>query len=73
VLPAALDLAREIALSAPLAVRATKRAMADGLGWDVRRAAWREAFAQSATVATEDFQEGVAALLEKREPHFTGK
>lgn len=73
VLPAALELARSIAISAPLAVRATKRAMADGLGWEVRRAAWREAFAQSATVATEDFQEGVAALLEKREPRFTGK
>ncbi len=73
VLPAALDLAREIAAGAPLAVRATKRSMADGLDWDVRRAAWREAFAQSATVATADFQEGVAALLEKREPRFTGK
>ena len=73
VLPAALELAREIADSAPLAVRATKRSMADGLGWDVRRAAWREAFAQAATVATEDFQEGVAALLNKRAPRFSGK
>jgi enoyl-CoA hydratase/carnithine racemase len=73
VLPAALELAGEIAASAPLAVRATKRSMADGLGWDVRRAAWREAFAQAATVATEDFQEGVAALLDKRAPRFSGK
>jgi enoyl-CoA hydratase/carnithine racemase len=72
VLPAALALAGEIAASAPLAVRATKRALADGLGWDVRRAAWREAFAQSATVATADFAEGVAALLAKRDPRFTG-
>jgi enoyl-CoA hydratase/carnithine racemase len=73
VLPAALDLAREIAASAPLAVRATKRMLRDGLGWDVRRAAWREAFAQAATVATSDFAEGVAALLEKREPRFGGR
>lgn len=72
VLPTALALAGEIAASAPLAVRATKRALADGLGWDVRRAAWREAFAQSATVATADFAEGVAALLAKRDPRFTG-
>jgi enoyl-CoA hydratase/carnithine racemase len=72
VVPAALDLAREIAASAPLAVRATKRSLAEGLGWDVRRAAWREAFAQAATVATSDFQEGVAAMLEKRPPRFTG-
>jgi enoyl-CoA hydratase/carnithine racemase len=73
VLPAALELAGEIAAAAPLAVRATKRGMVDGLGWDVRRAAWREAFAQAATVGSEDFQEGVAALLEKREPRFAGK
>jgi len=72
VLPAALELAREIAASAPLAVRATKRAIADGLDWDVRRAAWRESYAQAATVTTSDFAEGVAALLEKREPRFSG-
>jgi enoyl-CoA hydratase/carnithine racemase len=73
VLPAALELAREIAASAPLAVRATKRALSDGLDWDVRRAAWRESFAQAATVASDDFQEGVAALLQKRPPRFSGK
>jgi enoyl-CoA hydratase/carnithine racemase len=73
VLPAALELAREIAASAPLAVRATKRCLLDGLGWDIRRAAWREALAQAATVATADFAEGLAALLGKREPRFAGK
>ncbi|HWM84390.1 MAG TPA: enoyl-CoA hydratase-related protein [Kofleriaceae bacterium] len=73
VLPVALDLAGEIAASAPLAVRATKRALADGQDLDVRRAAWREAFAQAATVASADFAEGVAALLDKRAPRFSGK
>jgi enoyl-CoA hydratase/carnithine racemase len=73
VLPAALELAREIAGSAPLAVKATKRAMMEGLGWDARRAAYREAFAQAATVETEDAREGIAALLEKRAPRFAGR
>ena len=72
VLDRAMELAGSFAASAPLAVRATKRALQDGLGWEVRRAAWRESVAQSATLATADFQEGVAALLEKREPRFRG-
>jgi enoyl-CoA hydratase/carnithine racemase len=72
VLPRAREMAAEIATSAPLAVRATKRALYQGLGWEVRRAAWGEAFVQAETLATADFAEGVAALLEKREPHFRG-
>jgi enoyl-CoA hydratase/carnithine racemase len=68
-----MQLAAEIAASAPLAVKATKRAMADGLGWEARRAAYRESFAQAATVDTEDAREGIAALLEKRAPRFTGR
>lgn len=72
VLPAALELAKEIASSAPLAVKATKRAMMEGLGWDARKAAYRESYAQAATVETEDAREGIAALLEKRAPRFSG-
>lgn len=73
VLDAALGLAREIAEAAPAAVRMMKRSLYDGLGWDVRGAALREAYAQAATVDTDDFREGMSALLEKRPPRFTGR
>ena len=72
VLPRAREIAGAIAGAAPLAVRATKRAIYQGLGWEIRQAAWREAFAQAETLQTADFAEGVAALLEKREPRFRG-
>ncbi len=73
VLPRAMDLARAIAASAPVAVRETKRALYRGLGWDPRGAAYLESFAQAESVVTADAAEGIAALLEKREPRFTGR
>jgi enoyl-CoA hydratase/carnithine racemase len=73
VLPRAMELAKEIALSAPIAVRMTKRSLYQGLAWNVRDAAHSEAFAQAVTVPTKDVAEGVAALLEKRLPRFTGE
>lgn len=73
VLPRAMELAAEIAASAPLAVRTTKRTFYRGLGWDIPHAALTEAFAQAESLATADSAEGIAALLEKREPRFTGR
>jgi enoyl-CoA hydratase/carnithine racemase len=73
VLPAAMALANAIAANAPLAVRATKRAIQRGLDLHVRDAARLEAFAQAETVATADAREGIAALLAKRDPEFTGR
>jgi enoyl-CoA hydratase len=67
------ELAREIASAAPLAVRWTKRSIYEGLGWDPRTAARREAHAQSRSAETEDAREGIAALLERREPDFRGR
>lgn len=72
VLPEALGLARAIADNAPLAVRATKAAIRRALDLHVREAAQLEAFAQAETVATSDAREGIAALLAKRPPSFTG-
>ena len=72
VLGEAMALARTIADNAPRAVRATKRAIQRGLDLQVRDAARLEAFAQAETVGTDDAREGIAALLAKRAPKFTG-
>jgi len=73
VLPEAMTIADEIASNAPIAVRATKAAIRRGLALDVREAARAEAVVQAETVATDDCREGVAALLAKRPPVFTGR
>jgi enoyl-CoA hydratase/carnithine racemase len=65
--------AEAVAACAPLAVRLMKRSLYRGLGWDPRSAAEAEAFAQSATLATQDAREGIRALLEKRDPVFEGR
>lgn len=72
VLGEALALARTIADNAPLAVRSTKRAIQRGLELHIRDAARLEAYAQAESLATGDAREGIAALLAKRPPRFTG-
>ncbi|SHJ30279.1 Enoyl-CoA hydratase/carnithine racemase [Desulfatibacillum alkenivorans DSM 16219] len=73
VLPKARELAREIAMSAPVAVQMMKRSIYKGLDWKAREAAEWEAHCQSRTFEMEDAKEGVAALLEKRPPNFKGR
>ena len=73
VLPRAQELAREIASAAPLAVRWTKRSIYEGLGWDPRTAARREAHVQSRTIEMQDAREGISALLARRDPEFHGR
>ena len=73
VLSRALEIAREIARAAPLAVRWTKASIYRGLDWDPRSAARHEAHVQSRTAETEDSREGIAALLGRRDPDFKGR
>ena len=66
-------LASEIAANAPLAVRASKRMMRAGLseGFDDHV---HHVFMQLLPLfRTKDFQEGLRAFLEKREPKFDGR
>jgi enoyl-CoA hydratase/carnithine racemase len=73
VLPTAMELARAIAASAPMAVQQMKASIRRGLRWEIREAALEEAGLQAASLTTEDAKEGVSAILQKREPEFTGR
>ena len=73
VLARAMELAGEIAASAPVAIRLIKRTLYEGLSWDPKGAAFKEAYGQAMTVNTADAKEGMSALLEKRKPHFNGR
>jgi len=73
VMPRAMAMAEEIAKSAPAAVRMMKQSLYRELDWDPVRAAGLEALHQARTFAMDDAAEGIAALLEKRDPMFTGK
>jgi len=69
----AMALAQEIAASAPLAVRAIRATLRDGLADAVIAATEHELNQQSQLRLTEDFQEGVRAMAERRTPHFEGR
>jgi enoyl-CoA hydratase/carnithine racemase len=73
VLEKAGELAQEIASAAPLAVRWTKKSIYNNLDWNPAKAAEHEAHAQSRSMETEDFREGISALLNRRDPKFVGK
>lgn len=69
----AAKLAREIAISAPLAVQSTRATLRQGLVEQIRLAVARESAEQNAQFKTADFQEGVAAMAARREPNFKGE
>ncbi len=70
---AAISLAREIAACAPLGVIATRATLRQGLVERIARATERELSEQSRLRSTEDFQEGIRASSERREPRFRGQ
>lgn len=66
-------LAREIAISAPIAVQSTRTTLRQGLVEQIRVAVARESAEQNAHFKTADFREGVAAMAARREPQFKGE
>ncbi|WP_110241791.1 enoyl-CoA hydratase/isomerase family protein [Nocardioides gilvus] len=68
----AVAAATQIAANAPIATRLTKLALLDGGHATFDSALQWEALAQPVTLATDDLQEGIRAVQEKRAPRFGG-
>jgi enoyl-CoA hydratase/carnithine racemase len=67
------EVAKAIAERAPLAVRAAKRAMVEGLATNRDAAAAIEQLSFSTLFNTQDMREGTRAFVEKRDPNFNGE
>ncbi len=67
------ELAAELAASAPLALAATKRLVWGGVGAGVHERLPEEARTVSELSGTADAREGLAAVIERRPPRFTGQ
>ncbi len=69
----AIEIATDIAVSAPLSLRAIRRTMRAELAHVVEQATIHEHEVQVALRGTEDYEEGVRAYGERRPPNFTGR
>lgn len=72
-LDAALELARDVAARAPLAVRLAKRAIRAAAEQPLAEGLRTERGLFDAAMASEDRVEGMNAFLEKRDPQFKGR
>lgn len=69
----ALDIAKRIARQAPLGVRATLADARAALGATARESGERLRLSGPDLLSTQDAREGITALIERRQPVFTGK
>lgn len=69
---AAHELAREIAMAAPLAVQSIRKTLRGDLPERIERAMERELSEQTRLRQSHDFKEGVAATAARRNPNFRG-
>jgi len=72
-LPTAKGIAETLCRRAPLAVRAAKQAMIQGIDASLEDGLKLERKLNDFLVSTEDFDEGCKAYIEKRQPVFRGK
>ncbi|MCA8868105.1 MAG: enoyl-CoA hydratase/isomerase family protein [Rhodobacteraceae bacterium] len=69
----ALEIAGRIAANGPLAVRAARDAVHQGISLPLDQALRLEQFHAEPLRSSDDAREGVQAFIEKRKPEFTGK
>jgi enoyl-CoA hydratase/carnithine racemase len=67
------DLANELMTKPPVGLQMTKQLINNSIEMDLTKGLLQEAEAFGVIVSTEDFDEGVAAFLEKRKPEYKGK
>jgi 2-(1,2-epoxy-1,2-dihydrophenyl)acetyl-CoA isomerase len=70
---ASLAMARELAAGAPKALAATKRLVWAGTGTSIEQCLSEEARTVSELSGMADAREGLAAVIERRKPIFTGR
>jgi 2-(1,2-epoxy-1,2-dihydrophenyl)acetyl-CoA isomerase len=70
---ASLAMARELAAGAPKALAATKRLVWAGTGTSIEQCLSEEARTVSELSGMADAREGLAAVIERRKPVFTGR
>src|SRR5919198_988923 len=70
---ASLALAQELAAGAPKALAATKRLVWAGTGTSIEQCLSEEARTVSELSGMADAREGLAAVIERRKPKFTGR
>ncbi|WP_440641431.1 enoyl-CoA hydratase/isomerase family protein [Bradyrhizobium sp. PUT101] len=70
---ASLTLARELAAGAPKALAATKRLVWAGTGTSIEQCLSEEARTVAELSGMADAREGLAAVIERRKPKFTGR
>ena len=72
-LEAALELAERITVNGPLALRATKRILAESVDWPEAEFWSRQGEIAGPVMSSEDAREGATAFAEKRPPVWRGR